>query len=339
MNISHIIIHELEKESGKIGASLTLFDSLLDKSDSRVIKLIKELNDRYKNRSETYGIFDKDNPTDFHSSFNKYEKSRLENDFISFTRSSSEDLKKRIDGIAPAKGGYLIFAHYEQNRKFVGVFLVRNTVSISVKQDSKNKKFNIDDVQHIDFENLAMACRISIDSFRKKEVRYLSFISQKGDEMSQYFTRWISSSGTENNAEDTKLLYELLNKVPLPIDTETKKQIERHDFLDRVYSAIKSSPGKIVNIKNISNQFFDDPNFLMQSMEENNLNINGEFKAHPGTLRKFVHVRAKADDVELAFPHSAFRKIVRFDEKDQTQIIIRSAKLAEQVRSMITNEE
>lgn len=339
MNITHIVIHELEKETGKIGAALTLFDSTVDNTDKRVIKLINELNNRYKYRTETYGVFDPKNPTVFHSAFEKYYKSRTEGDFIDFTKRASEDLRTRVDSNAPAKGGFLIFAHYEQNRKFVAAFLVRNTIGLSFKKDLKHKKFNLDDVQHIDFENLAMACRVSVDAFRKKEIRYLSFINKKGDEMSQYFTRWISSTDTETNEEDTKLLYNLLYKLEPPKDPETKKTIDRYDFLDRVYSSIKASPGRLVNVRNISETFYGDADFLPNQIETFGMSINGEFKAHPKTLRKFIHIRAKADDVELSFPHTAFKTIVRFDAKDKSQIIIKSEKLVQEVKAMIANEE
>jgi len=338
MKITYVVIHEIEKESGKIGAKLTLFDSAINSSDKRVIKLLSELNDRYKNRSETYGVFDKKNSTTFHNSFEKYFNSKAEKDFIEFTKSASEDLKVRIDTNAPAKGGYLIFAHYEHNRKFVGVFLVRNTIGLSFKKDLKHNKFDIDNVQHIDFENLAMACRISIDSYRKSEIRYLSFINKKSDEMSQYFTRWISTTDTETNQEDTKLLYDLLLKVPTPVDQETNEEIERYAFLDRVYSVIKSTPGKLVNIRTISETFYGDAEYLPSQIDTFDISINGEFKAHQRTLRKFIHVRAKADNIELAFPHTAFKTLVRFDKKDKSQIIIKSEKLVEKIHEMINNE-
>jgi len=197
MKISYVIIHELNKEAGVTGAVLKLYDSI-NSSDKRVIKLITELNNRYKNRNETYGIFDKNRSTVFHREFDKYYNAQTEAVFIEFSKQSSKYLQREIDDKAPAKGGYLIFAHYEQNRKYLGVFLVRNTIGLSFNTDLKTEKFNVDNVQHIDFENLAMACRISIDSYGKKEIRYMSFINKRGDEMSQYFTNWISATDTEN---------------------------------------------------------------------------------------------------------------------------------------------
>ena len=339
MKLTHVIIHELDKEGGKIGASLNLFDSTIDSSSDKVIKLIRELNERYKNRSESYSVFDKNNPTVFHTSFDTYYKSREKKDFIKFSKQSSTDLKTRIDSISQAKGGYLIFAHYEHNRKYVGVFLVRNTLGLSFKADVKHNKFNINDVQHIDFENLAMACRISLDSYRKKEVRYLSFINKKGDEMSQYFTRWISSSETETNEEDTKQLYGIFNMLEPPVDEETSKPLERSDFLDRIYSSIKNKPGRMVNLRTLSEEFYGNTDYINDYIEKNGIIINGEFKAHPQALRKFIQIRAKADNIELSFPQSAFRSAVKLDENDQSQIIIKSEKLVQEIKSMIHREE
>lgn len=339
MNITHIAIHELEKEVNKTGATLTLFDSTVDKSVARVSTLLSELNNRYKNRNETYAVFDNVNPTVFHTSFENYNRKRTESDFVNFTKQASQDLRTRIEGIAPAKGGYLIFAHYEQNRKYVAVFLVRNTIGMSLRKDTTKKRFDIDDVIHIDFENLAMACRISLDAYRKKDVRYLCFINKKSDDMSQYFTRWISSSDTESNEEDTKILLDILNKVTLPIDEETNQPIERFVLLDRAFTNIKGTPGRIVSIRNLSESLFGDAEYLANYIEQNELIINGEFKAHPKTLRKFVRVRAKADDIELTFPYTAYKNIVRFDQIDPTQIIIRSEKLVEVVKTMLSDEE
>lgn len=338
MKIHHVVIHELEKHSGKVGAKLTLFESTVDSSDERVIKLITELNNRYRNRSETYGVFDKENPTVFHEAFETYNKSKKVHDFINFTKISSEDLKSRIDTNAPAKGGYLIFAHYESSRNFVGVFLVRNTIGMSFKKDIKEKKFDIDDVQHIDFENLAMACRINIESFKVTNIRYLSFINQRGDDMSQYFTRWISSIDTETNETDTRLLYKLLKNLPAPIDPETNERIEQQLFLDNVYKTVKSSTGKIVNLKDLSKAFYGDSEYLYDKLEEFGFNINGEFKAHPRAMKLFVQVRAKADNIEISFPHSAYRKSVRISENNGNQIIIESKNLSEKVKQMIDGE-
>ena len=47
MRITQVAIHEIEKESGKIGAKLYSYDTTVDHSNHKVIKLITELNNRY----------------------------------------------------------------------------------------------------------------------------------------------------------------------------------------------------------------------------------------------------------------------------------------------------
>lgn len=338
MNIKHVVIHELEKEQGKVGANLILFNSTVDHKGKTVIKLIKELNNRYKNRNETYGVFDNASPTIFHTSFEKFFKRQGEASFLDFTINSSTDLKSRIDSIAQAKGGYLIFAQYEYIKSFVSLFFVRNTTGVSFNRDANKNKFDIKNVQHIDFENLAMACRINLETYREKDIRYLSFISSKGDETSSYFTRWISSADLESNQEDTKQLYTLLQTIDPPINPKTNKPISRNELLQSVYSIIKTSPNRTVNIRHLSQTLYGDEDFLTTFIQKNDWVINGEFKAHPNTLKKFVYVKAKADDVEIAFPHTAYKSIVRFNEQNKSQIIITSADLAEKVRKIISGE-
>lgn len=339
MKINQIIIHELVKEGGSIGANLIHYSSVIDNADVRVVKLVNEINKRYKNRNETYGVFDSEKTTEFHTSFEAYFKSNLsEKKFIEFSILASKDLEKRIDSNAPAKGGYLIFVNYEASRHFVGVFLVRNTLGLSFSTNNKNKEFNIDDVQHVDFENLAMACRINVEAYRKTEIRYLSFINTKADEMSKYFTRWISSSDTETNKEDTERFYDLICEIEPPADKETGEIISKTDFLDRIHKNVLSIPGRLINIRDISNSFFDDSNHLSNEMERLNMQMNGEFKAHSTSLKKFVEIKASADLVELSFPHSVYKTIVSFDENDRNKIIINSEKLATKILAMINKD-
>jgi len=332
MKINHIIIHELDKTGGILGAKLQTYDSTIDHNDIRVTKLVNEINNRYKNKNEIYGVFDSQNPTTFHDSFNSYFNANLsEVEFIKFSKLASEDLRIRIDNNAPAKGGYLIFVNYEAVRKFVGVFLVRNTLGLSfnTKKNKNSKTFNIDNVKHIDFENLAMACRINTEAFKNTEIRYLSFINSKSDEMSKYFTRWISSSDTETNQADTLLFFKLMSEIETPINIETSEKYDRVEFLDKIYKNVYSSADKLVNIKNISESFFGKSDFLFDYMEQNEIKINGEFKPHSTTFKKFIQINVKADKVELSFPNSIYKTVVKVIGN---QIVIDSENLARAIK-------
>ena len=74
-------------------------------------------------------------------------------------------------------------------------------------------------------------------------------------------------------------------------------------------------------------------------MYEHYPNVPTEFKAHSTALKSFVKVYAKADEIELNFYPSAYRNgIVRIDENDETQLIIKSEKIVAQVRESLAND-
>ncbi|SRR5258706_1877307 len=285
MTIHKVIIHELLKKQGKTGSKTSLSNSLMNELHEDVIELITELNKRYRKANESYGSFDKEDTTEFNTKFEKLSIKFDKGEFIEFTKICTEDLKKRIKDNAPAKGGYLIFAEFFEFKYFLGVFLVRNTVGMQFNRNKIVENFDIDKVQHIDFEKLAMASRINIDFFRNKNERYLGFINKRAEEMSKYFISWIGALEHEDNRQDTQNLYNLLLTVNLPIDSETNEQYEKTKFLSVVHNYILSNKEKPINVNELSSHFFVDENFLNQEAAINDLYITTEFKGHPEILK------------------------------------------------------
>jgi len=105
MNVKRVIIHELYKPLGSSGAKLSKSNTLMDNSHEDVVNLVTELNRRYRRRDEKQGVFDKANPTQFHNAFNGFFSQNDDASFIAFSHTASENLRDRIEGIGPAKGG------------------------------------------------------------------------------------------------------------------------------------------------------------------------------------------------------------------------------------------
>lgn len=338
MKINRVVIHELSKIQGKTGAKLSKSLSLLDITQEIVITLVTELNKRYRKRNEKQGIFDDENPSTFHDMFRVFEKEQNDKNFIEFSIKSAENLKDMIQGITPAKGGYLVFAHYEDYREYCAIFFVRDTTSIAFKRNKSVENYDLNKVEHIDFEKLAMACRINLESFHDDQSKYLSFIHTKSDELSDYFVNWISSKDTITSEEDTTQLLKALRAIPLPKQPQGTPPLDRDATLRNAYNHIKASPTRTVNIVEMSKTLFNDEDYLADYVFQNYPEVPTEFKAHSTTLNRFVKVFAKADQIELIFHPDAFRKqLVRFDEKDSTQLIIRSEELVKQVRESVKN--
>lgn len=337
MIVHRLIIHKIRKNSGQTGATIQLSQNLMAPVDDAILELVAELNNRYKNKDETYGIFNQKEPTVFQERFDEYIKEMTDARFVRYSKDAARNLKERIHGIAAAKGGFLVFADYTQNRRFLGVFLVRDTEGLLFKRNSHIKMFSIKKAQHIDFEKMAMACRINVAQFQNDDGRYLSFINRKSDSMSQYFTDWISTSEGETNETDTNYLYKILKAVNPPNDEDGNPQSKEH-FLHNIYRHISAAPDRVVNIKSLSQTFFGDEEFISRYAEDNDIQINSEFKAHGRALKKFVKVTAKGDNVELSFTHGVFNTVVRFNDNNPNQIIIDSKDLANKVRAALNED-
>lgn len=336
MIIDHVIIHEVKKKAKVVGAKVLISTNCLDSTEPIISKLVEDLNDRYTNKSEMYGIFDSNNVTRFHEEFETYNAALTEDAFIQFTKKTARDLRDKITSIAPAKGGFLVFAKYTYYKEYIGIFLVRDTDGMAFKRNSSTKNFSIKKALHVDFEKMAMACRINLQAFANNETRYLNFINKKSDEMSQYFLDWISSTDNESDESDTNLLYKILKSVTTPNDENGIVQTKEM-FLEKIYKHI-SSAGRKVNVHEIGRLFFDDENYLTNYANQNNLRITSEFKAHKTILRKFIQIRARANNIELSFTKDLYNTIVRIPDGNPDQIIIDSPELAAKIRFEANNE-
>ena len=320
--------------AGSSGAKLRKSKTLQDCSHEDVVNLITELNKRYRNRDEKQGVFDSENPTVFHDTFKGFHSDSSDDSFIHFTHLSADNLRDRITNIASAKGGYLVYSIYEDYRSFCSVFFVRNTTSIAFKRNQTVDSFDLDKVQHIDFEKLAMACRINMTAFVEENKKYLSFIHNKRDEISKYFINWISTTDTVTSEEDTVNLLRALKTIPLPDFDDNDGQLTRDSVLEIAHRHIVASPTGNVNIRDLSKLIFLKEDYLPNFLFENDIIVPSDLKAHRPTLRRFVKIFAKADDIELRFPQKVYHDgLIRFDSKDPTQLIIKSKDLITEIRA------
>jgi nucleoid-associated protein YejK len=331
MDIKYVIVHNINKVTGRTGATIQTSEHTLDNTDENVIKLVTELNDRYRVKNQTNGVFNPEATTRFRSELETFLNQSDEESFIGFTQRTAGDLRTQIDPIAPARGGFLVFAQYHDYRDYVAVFFVRDTKGMLFRMHGGS--FNINQIDHIDFEKMSMACRINEELFSTITGRYLSFINKTTDAASKYFSSWISAADIETNKEDTKNLHELFKTLEPPVDEQGNQQ-NKDEFLNNVYRHITSSPLKQVNISDLSRTYFGDETFLSQEIDRQGLNINTEFKAHPGMLRRFAQVRAKANGIELNFPQNLYREVIRISDNNPDQIIIDSPALAREVEQL-----
>lgn len=336
MELKSIIVHNLKKEANSNTAIIEPSENVLPVNDSS-INLITELNKRYNSHRQkiTYATFDDENDDNkFYTEFKRYFTDRDEDALlINFSKESVKDLKARVETNKNIKGGYLIFANYHDNNNFIGIFLVRNTNGILFTRDPETNTFKINPSIHIDFEKISMACRINVVNYTIKSGKYLSFLSVRSDEVSKFFNKWINAKELEDNVVLTKTLKnEVLAKIDLPENFS-----DREEFMKSVQEHIRRQANRWVNIKELGQFFYSNENEIVNFVNENNVELDTEFKADPTELKKFTRTSVAADKIDLKFPRNYYKNKIRIESSHPNLIVIDSEELANKIKQEFTD--
>ena len=332
MKVKKIVIHQLLKEVNERNASTDLSRSLLE-INGESTDLVEKLNQSYSSDSLIYAVFDETQGKTFPESFSDYINTRSDNSYLAFSNNTLNNLRDQIRNINLAKGGYFVYSEYEINGiEYCGVFLIRNAKGVLFKKSSANQTYEINSIDYLNTDRLAMACRINYKKFLDQDGKYLTFIKHRLPDISEYFINWIAAYNAESNAEYTKTLYDILNRLDkFPLNEEgEEKSID--EFRKDVYDIVRSSPGKIVNLKNLGSHFYDDENYFTDFIEANQIEIDTEFRADSRALKGFIRIEVNADGIHLRFTRGELNSKVKIDPKNDNLIIIESKKFADKFR-------
>lgn len=334
MILTKIIIHELKKERESNEVELILSDELIP-IDVDSIALVQALSDTYKSDKILYAVFDKTEGRYFPEKFTEYRITEREDaQFINFTRLVTGNLEGIIQPIAFATGGYFIFAEYSENGyNFVSVFLIRDVEGKILNRTAHS--FAIQTIEYVDTKNLAMACRINENKIENEETNYLSFTQLRQQEISEYFKNWISIEQLESSSDYTKALYEIITQIVPPVNPETNQQYELEEFRNLVYNYASSSPNATINVRDLSQHFYNSPNTISNYAEENDISIDTEFRFNKTQLKKFIRLEVNRDGISLRFSRGALDDKVKISEDNPNMVIIESESFANALRREI----
>lgn len=336
MKLYKIIIHELSKASGSSETELIRSKKLVGIDDNS-IGLVDALNKSYNQDSVLYAIFDKSEGRYFPEKFGDYKNSDLSDEhFISFTRSVMGNLETLIQPVILATGGYLVFAEYlSNNNKFLGVFLIRDTEG---KTFSKTKNsFTIGSIEYVDTSDLAMACRVNYGKYEQNEESYLSLTQLRQQEISEYFKNWISIKQIESSSEYTRQLYDIISQIKRPVNPDTETEYAIETFRNIVYSYAANRPYRIINLRDLSQHLYNDPNKIPKYVLENEIPIDTEFRYNSRQLKRFIKLEVNRDGIKLTISRGEFDDKIRFSKEDNSLVIIESVLFANALRNEINN--
>lgn len=338
MNVSKVIIHEIEKRQGHREAFLTSSKDLLP-IEERTNKLIEQLNKSFGNESKIVRTeFEELERHFFKPELDNLLKENNDRHFYEFSILTINQLRNKLQDSPFATGGYYVFVNYENlGREYLGIFIVRDSDKLLFKRNENNTGFEIDEATIVDTEKLAMACRIDIGRYSEDEIRYLQFTNYLKQDISDYFIHWIEANVAHKSRDDSNQLIKILNNIKLPIDPDTDKIFTEDKFFEKVYNHINST-SKVVRLKELSASFWDDENFLLNYVEENDIEINNEFRAISAIVKKLKFREIKADNIRIIFKQGNLNNGNIRRGKSPKTIIIESEALRREFDNLETND-
>ncbi len=340
MRLNKLVVHNLLKELNEMEAKIVLSQELMPINALSHL-LVSRLVDTYTNTSPTYAVFDQAEKP-FARAFRLFFENNTDENFLLFSQNTAELLRREVEREGFAKGGYLVFTEYEENEAdddskipYFSIFLIRDTKEILFKwvDDEPSPQINTQEI--LNLNKLAMACRIRGDNYEQREGKYLTMIKRGLPDISAYFIRWISAGEKENSETYTNNLLNLLNMADLPLD-ENNVALSIDDFINEVVDHIKRTPGKKVDLYNITRTFYPrekyQENYLVNLADRNNIMIGSEFVADGRTLNRLNTINVKYGDLQIKFPRRYYRdRRVEVTGLNNENIIIHSAELAKKV--------
>ncbi|RZK22368.1 MAG: hypothetical protein EOO43_09705 [Flavobacterium sp.] len=325
---NRIIIHLIDKEQG---ADPILIPSanLIDINDNINI-LTERLNDSFRKDEKVLRTEFTENRLAFQIGVRDFSENNTDQVFLNFSNNSIARMLDLLAGVNLATGGYFVYIQYVyRNTNYVGVFVVRDIEQIIFDKSEDADNFTVDTTTVINTDKLAMAVRIDIDRLNADQPRYLHF-TKKQSHQSRYFIDWIEAELADKSSDDTLALIHLINSLnddEFPINPETNARYESEDFRRHLLNHINSS-GKIVRVKELSNTYWQNEDFLIDKAEELGLDINGEFQGVDKFLRRLNAYEIKSGKVKLIFSQKDIDDGIVF-KGDNNQIIINSDELSQ----------
>ena len=336
MKIKYIIAHEIikEQDSKKDEHERILTDYLIDIKDGDN-EVIETLHNKYsKNSMEYYNFGEESN---FQKYFKNYLNNQVENNFIQFTKDATISLYEKIKENNKSRGGILIFIDCLSTQHYIYIFLLRKK-EFSDLQLGNNSTFQFSKIRHVNFEDMAMACRINIDEVKNTSgKRCISFISKRNDEVSNYFKNWISIDNSESNSKlDSDILLKILSKINVNSLSCSTKYVNNDELLKSAHECIKANKKK-VNLKMLSMSLFDDENIIIDYANNEGLDINTEFKIDNEIYKQFIIVEVSDKfGNSLRFTKGNENDMIIISD-DKKRIIINSEELAEKLLEKLNN--
>jgi nucleoid-associated protein YejK len=335
IEVQGFVIHKINKIAGERKATLKLANSVIlpTAKERRFIKVTSDA--YYKKSAPTYGIFEDSDANKFQKELIAYKSKRC--DFLSFSHNCMEYYKDIISDVAPATGGFMVFAHYTNTEKKAEYMLI---LSINNKDGYvfNENNLTLEDTKNIELNKIDLACQINLskwNNFTNKsdpEVKtYLSLIKGSKD-LSAYFMKFIGNANKTTSTESSKRLVNTLDRFCKKEgydreETIRKKNLVSNYCIERMKGKQEISLAAISALINPEN-----PNSFQEYASDEENEVDEIISGDPKILRRigFVKYKDKDENLSIEFGNELIGKRIFYDNKKK-QLTIKDILLADQI--------
>lgn len=309
-NLLNIVLHRIQREE-KEEPKIHLAESLLDSKNPDVVTFVKKLIASFNPKKPSYGTFESSGMSgSFQELCKKYHSEKA--DFLSFTEKSTELLRGELN-VPSAKGGYVIFTHYQEDGHS---FLLTVMLDKSDQFTVGDEKLDIKKLQTLDIDRLARACRLNFQKWDEGNELYLEFIKGTRD-VSIYFRKFIGCDdlkSAKKNSENLKNAIDFYfreSKVP-----ESERLAVENNISKYIASCYKDkSDVKLATVSSLVKP--DQPDLFSDFVEMNrDLEVSGSFSLDkPDDFKNWKKITLNRSGVKLEFDKNhRGRSIQRYGE-------------------------
>lgn len=334
INLKGLVIHHVIKNAGTTNSSAKHAQNLLSIGDNEKMFIAKIHKAYFESSKPIYGIFAnedlrfKNNLSDFIS----------KNDFMAFSKQATDHYRLRISDSAPATGGFLIFAHFENTEKkneYMLVMTITNKDGFVVSEE----ELTLEGIKSLDLSKIDVACMINltkwnnIDSGMDIESKtYLSFAKGNKD-VSFYFMSFIDCDNKTTKTESTnRLLKAIESYCDIKGYNRDEKIRKRNEVFNHCIDCIDNN--KEILLSSVSGIFdLENPRGFEIFAATENFGVSSIINADKSKLKLMKYISYEGKDMKIEFDSGLLKdgSVVYNSEKKQLTFRNIPDKLASQI--------
>lgn len=314
LDIDQIVLHQLIKRDEQT-LDMILRDAPLTNNQA-VGSMMEELHRVYSGKNKAFGLFNEASP--FAQMLEHYLKG--EQDFLTFTRGSTQRLRDELAKYPFAEGGVVVFSRY----RYLATEYLLIAVLNSCDSMLVNEQLDVSITHYLDIDRADIVARIDLTEWQTnpESTRYLTFLKGRiGRKVSDFFMDFLSASaGLDTKAQNRGLLQAVDDYCA---EAQLDKS-ERQSYRQQVYTYCNGQlqAGEEIAIPELAKELppLGEKDFQTFT-EDKGYDLEEHFPADRGTLRQLTKFSGSGGGLTIGFDAGLMGERIFWDPATDTLTI------------------